>query len=171
MSLVDDILKSLDSSQIEQIAKQLGVDSSTATSAIKDAIPTVLGGLNNNAKDEKGADSLASALSDHAGANPLGNLGELLSGDLGKGILKHVLGGSTGDVSTALGQKNGVNGGQAQLLLSIVAPLVLSFLGSRVATGGKPDVTTVQKEVAKETQASAGGLDLGSILGTLLGGR
>lgn len=171
MSLVDDILTSLDSSQIEKISSQLGVDPSTFDDVLKDAIPTVLGGLNKNSQDEAGASSLASALTDHAGANPLGNIGELINGQLGQGILKHVLGGATGDVSNALGQKNGVGGAQAQQILAIVAPLVMSFLADRVTGGsGKADTATVQKEVQKEAkQAQPAGLDINSILGSIFG--
>lgn len=72
---------------------------------LKESLPALLGGLDKNVQSGDGAASLANALGDHAEANPLGDLGSLISGVAGSGILEKVLGGKTPDVSAAIGGK------------------------------------------------------------------
>lgn len=168
MALNDDILKALDSGPIADIAKQLGLDTAQVQSVVQDALPAVLGGLARNTESDEGAASLANALGDHAGANPLGDLGSLLGGDLGSSILKHVLGGSTPDVSEAIGGKAGVSGADVQKILAALAPIVMAFLANKI--GGKADPGVVKDQVQKESQqAQPTSPDLGDILGSILG--
>lgn len=172
MALTDDILKALDSGPIADIAQQVGLDSDQVQSVVKDALPAILGGMDNNAQTEGGATSLANALSDHAGANPLGDLGSLLGGDLGSSILKHVLGGSTPDVADAISKKSGIDAGAVKKILAVVAPIVMAYLAKNVVSGGKADPGQVKEQVQKEraeAQSKAQTPDLGSILGSILG--
>jgi hypothetical protein len=139
---------------------------------IRDSLPALLGGMEHNAKSGEGAASLADALGQHADANPLGDIGSLISGVLGGGILDHVLGGATPDVSEAIGSKAGVSGAEVQKILKIVAPIVMAYLAKRLTSGGKADPTVVQQEVQNaSTEAKAQSPDLGSILGSILGGK
>lgn len=166
MAITDDILAQLGTGKLEEIAQQLGLETTQVKSVLTDAIPALVGGLSANVQSGDGAASLASALSDHASANPLGNIGDLVSGALGSGILEHVLGGKVPDISGALAGKNGTSPVDVQRILAIAAPLVMALLGKQIAGGGKPDPTTVQKEVEAQGQKLP---DLGSILGGLLG--
>lgn len=169
MALTDDVLKALDSGPIADIARQLGLDAAQVRTVVQDALPAVLGGMAQNTQSDDGAVSLANALGDHAGANPLGDLGSLLGGDLGGSILKHVLGGSTNDVAGAIGSRAGVDAATAQKILAILAPIVMAFLAKRV--GGK-DAGAVRDQVQAESKDAAtksATPDLGSILGTILG--
>ena len=63
MSNVDDIVASI---PMNALADQLGVDAATAESAVRQALPALLGGLQANAADPAGAASLAGALGDHS---------------------------------------------------------------------------------------------------------
>ena len=58
----------LDQVPIDQLAGQLGVGSDEVRQAAEHALPALLGGLQANASDPAGADSLLAALSDHQGA-------------------------------------------------------------------------------------------------------
>ena len=62
VSPVEDILSQI---PISQLANQLGVDSSTAERATRQALPALLGGIQANTADPGGASSFASALDQH----------------------------------------------------------------------------------------------------------
>jgi hypothetical protein len=171
MALADDVLSGIDSDTLNKIAEQIGVDPAKVQSVLKDSLPALLGGMEKNVQSGDGAASLANALGDHAEANPLGDLGSLISGGLGSGILEKVLGGSTPQVSEAIGGKAGVNGVDVQKILAVAAPIVMAFLAKKVAGGGKADPDAVKKEVQDASStAKADAPDIGSILGGLLGG-
>ncbi len=64
MASYDEILGQV---PLKELAGQLGVDESEVEQAARTALPALLGGLQANAHDPAGAQSLASALSDHQG--------------------------------------------------------------------------------------------------------
>ncbi len=171
MALADDILAGIDSDTLDNIAQQIGLEPAKVQEVLKDSLPALLGGLDKNVQSGDGAASLANALGDHAQANPLGDIGSLISGALGGGILDKVLGGSTPDVSDVIANKAGVSNAEVQKILKIAAPIVMAFLASRLTGGGKADPTVVKDEVQKaNSKAKSDAPDLGSILGSLLGG-
>lgn len=170
MALTDDILSGIDSGTLDNIAQQIGLDPNQVKDVLQGSLPALLGGLDKNVQSDDGAASLASALGDHADANPLGDLGSLISGGLGGGILEKVLGGSTPDVSQAIGGKAGVSGVDVEKIMKIAAPIVMAFLAKKLAGGGKADPGAVKKEVQNaNSKAKSEMPDLGSILGGLLG--
>jgi hypothetical protein len=171
MALADDVLSGLDSGSLKKIADQIGVDPAQVQSVLKDSLPALLGGMEKNVQSGDGAASLANALGDHAQANPLGDLGSLISGALGGGILDKVLGGATPQVSEAIGSKSGLSTEQVQKILAVAAPIVMAFLAKRLTSGGKADPDVVKKEVQEaSSKAKSDSPDIGSILGGLLGG-
>jgi hypothetical protein len=171
MALADDVLSGIDTGTLNKIAEQIGVDPDKVQAVLKDSMPALLGGMDKNVQSGDGAASLANALGDHAQANPLGDIGALVSGALGSGILEKVLGGSTPQVSDAMANKSGLSSDQVQKILKIAAPIVMAFLASRLVGGGKADPEVVKKEVQKaNSTAKADSPDIGSILGGLLGG-
>lgn len=172
MALADDILSDIDSGTLNDIAQQVGVEPDKLQTIIRDSLPALLGGMEQNVQSGEGAASLADALGQHADAKPLGDIGSLISGALGGGILDHVLGGATPNVSEAIGSKAGASGVDVEKILKIVAPIVMAYLAKRLTSGGKADPEVVQKEVQNaSTEAKAEAPDLGSILGSILGGR
>src|SRR5688500_7758321 len=92
---------------VDQIAQNVGADSSLVNTAIQAALPALINGLANNAASPQGAESLNSALEeDHSGGDVLNNLGGLKDMIFGGGqqaapppqadaggILGHILGG------------------------------------------------------------------------------
>jgi hypothetical protein len=157
VSAVDDILSQI---PLGQLADQLGVDQGTAEQAARQALPALLGGMEANAQDPAGAQSLAGALGAHSPALVEGgvNLDEVDTDD-GDKIVGHVFGDNRGEVVNRLGATGSGGGGQDLIgkLLPILAPIVLSYLAGRLGGGG-----------GKTSAVSAGGL--GDILGGLLGG-
>ncbi|MDI9914999.1 DUF937 domain-containing protein [Rhodococcus sp. IEGM 1379] len=158
MASLDDLLSQI---PIDQIAQQLGVDRATAETAVKSALPTLVGGLGANAQDEAGAASLESALQSHANTTILDDGIDISKVDTedGQKIVANIFGNNTDQVASTLG---GVGGGNdlVKQLLPILAPIVLAYLAKQF-TGGN----------ATQTQASTGGGGgIGDLLGGLLGG-
>jgi hypothetical protein len=162
MDNVDDLVASI---PMNALADQLGVDSATAESAVRQALPALLGGLQANAADPAGAASLAGALDDHSPDLVAGgvDLNQVDTAD-GEKIVGNIFGSNTDQVAQTLGGNLG--GGSSDLikrLLPLLAPIVLSYLSSRMRGGGAG---------ANQGQPSGGVGDLlGSILGAMGGSQ
>ncbi|MCD2105816.1 MULTISPECIES: DUF937 domain-containing protein [Rhodococcus] len=159
MASLDDLLSQI---PIDQIAQQLGVDQATAESAVKTALPTLVGGLGANAQDPAGAASLESALQSHADTSLLDDGVDISKVDTADGqkIVSNIFGGNTDQVASALGGVGGDGGNDlVKQLLPILAPIVLAYLAKQFTGGG----------AGAQTQASGGG-GLGDLLGGILGG-
>ena len=123
----------LDQVPIDQLAGQLGVGSDEVRQAAEHALPALLGGLQANASDPAGADSLLAALSDHQGAvNGLDDVDE----QDGRAIVGNIFGGSTDQVVGQLGGLGGTSGSLVQKLLPLLAPIVMSWLANKMGQGG-----------------------------------
>jgi len=150
------------SEAVDQISQQVGAEPSAVNSAIQAALPSILGGLANNASDPQQAQSLDQALEqDHDGGilDNLGGLGGMIFGqqetprqaDAG-GILGHILGGGQGQVAQDVSQQTGLPTGQVAQILMMLAPIVMGYLGQQ------------------KRQQGVGADGLGGLLGGLLGG-
>lgn len=177
MSDVDDLLGQL---PFDQIADQLGVTPDQARAASAQALPALLHGLAANADDEAGAASIGEALGQHA---PLRGTADLSGVDTADGarIVGHVFGDNTDAVVQQLAgaqQAAGLSPDLTRRLLSILAPIVLSYLAGKI--GGKAGGigATVLQEILKGSlgggkdsdKGSGKGGSAGDILGDLLGG-
>ena len=161
MSDIDDLMSRL---PIGDIAGQLGVDETTARSAVAQALPALVGGLQHQSADESSAQGIATALSAHDNDLAQGtiNIDDVDTAD-GDKIVSHIFGDKADSVATALSDQvpaAAVDQGLIKKLLPILAPIVMSFLASKILNKGG----------ASSTTASGGAGDLGSILGGALGG-
>jgi hypothetical protein len=133
MALIDLIQQHLDDNTLAQLSQQLGADPETTRQAVPAAITAILGGLHQNVQQPGGAAQLDNALDNHDGGllDSLGGLGSLLgsggSAD-GGGILGHIFGNHQPAVASQVGQRTGLDAGQAGRLLMLLAPFVLSYL-------------------------------------------
>lgn len=165
-SLQDLLGQEQGSAAVDQISQTAGLDPSTTSSVIQTALPTILGGLANNAATPDGAESLNNALEQHHDGGLLDNLGGLSSmifgGDTqappppqadGGGILGHIFGNSQGQVAQQVSNQTGVSTGQVAQVLMMLAPIVMSYLGRQKQQQG----------------VDAGGL--GGLIGGMLGGQ
>ena len=123
----------LDQVPIDQLAGQLGVGSDEVRQAAEQALPALLGGLQANASDPAGADSLLAALSNHQGA--VTSLGDVDEQD-GRAIVGNIFGGNTDQVVGRLGGLSGTSGSLVQKLLPLLAPIVMSWLAKKMGQGG-----------------------------------
>jgi hypothetical protein len=148
---------------VDQISQQVGAEPSLVNTAIQAALPSILGGLANNASTPQGAESLDNALAnDHDGSllDNLGSLGGMIfdqqtptprQADAG-GILGHILGTDQGPVAQEASQKSGLPVGQVAQILMMLAPIVMAYLGR-------------QKQ-----EQNVGADGLGGLIGGILGG-
>lgn len=151
---------------VDQISQNVSAEPSLVNYAISMALPSILGGLANNASTPEGAESLNNALDrDHSSGGILDNLGGL-AGTIfgggqqqapppaadGGGILGHILGNSQGALAQNVSQQTGLNVGQVAQILMMLAPIVMSYLGQ------------------KKQQENVGANGLEGLLGGILGG-
>ncbi|WP_431841122.1 DUF937 domain-containing protein [Calidifontibacter indicus] len=155
----------LDQIPMDQLAAQVGADEQTTRAAAEQLIPALVGGLQANAQDEAGAQSLFDALGDHQGGTPA--LGQVDTRE-GQQIVSHVFGANQDEVVNRLGGMDGGAGGDIlKKLLPILASIVLSYISGKVLSGGQAGGQATG-QAAPTQDADAGGL--GDILGSILGG-
>ena len=170
-SMTDELLAQLQGAPMQQMAQQLGASSAQVQSAVGAAVPMLLAALGRNSSQPQGAAALLGALQrDHSqaasaqGAGGIGGLlGSLLGGGGGGGgaILGHILGSGQQQAMQNLGQTSGL-GGNAGQLLTLLAPIVMSFLAQRVQAG-QLDASTLGQSLGRERaqlQQQGGGADL-----------
>jgi len=132
--LSSDLESRLQGAPTQQIAQQLGVSPSQASSAISAAVPLLLGALGHNASQPQGAQALFGALqNDHTGMDLSSVLGSVLGGG-GQGgqILGHVFGDHQPRAVQAVGQATGIGQDKAHMLLRWLAPIAMAYLAKRV---------------------------------------
>ena len=143
---------------VRNVASQLGVNETHASSAVSMAIPAILAGMTRNARSQDGAASLNNALESKHDGSLLENLSGMLQGHTselqsdGDGILGHVFGNNRTAVEQGIAKKSGSNLSKSGPLLASLAPIVRAYLGKE----------------KRQTYTGAGGL--GDLLGGLLGG-
>lgn len=165
---------------ITDIANQLGIEPDVAEAAVKQALPTLVGGMAANARDEKGAASLTRAISAHKeGPAAPASVAEVDTSD-GEKIVRNVFGSNKDQVVTAVATSSSSNVTQDIIakVLPIIAPIVLAWLAKRFLGG--PEKGTAEPAAKQESGGVGdllGGLlgggsggDLGGLLGGLLGG-
>lgn len=145
---------------VSGVSKDTNQPQDKTAQVVSMALPLLMGAMKRNANSQEGASGLMGALDNKHDGSILDNLGGLFNGGVneevkidGLGILGHVLGGSQDNVVGALSKKSGMDSGNVMKILSVIAPIVLGYLG---------------KEKRKQNVQSQSGLD--GLLGDMLGG-
>ena len=153
-SMMDALLPLLEGGNVQQVSRQLGVGEAQASTAIKAAVPLLVGALQRNASSQSGLDSLAGALDrDHDGSI-LDNLGGFLGNPQagpGDGILGHLLGGKRPAVEQGISRSSGMSIASTGKLLTMLAPLLLGALGRQQKQQGL-DVSSLAGLLGQEQQ-------------------
>jgi hypothetical protein len=132
MSQYDEILEQV---PLSQLAGQLGVDENEARQAAEQALPALLGGLQANAADPAGANSIMNALAQHGGGVP-NDLEQVDVAD-GQKIVGNIFGDNTDQVMNQLGgMGGGATGDLVKRMLPVLAPIVLSWLAKKMSGQG-----------------------------------
>lgn len=156
-----------------QISQTLGTDEGTAQNAIQTALPLLIGAAARQASTPEGANGLMGLLDRNAD----GNVVDDLAGFLGNPASGAVVGGDALDllfgqqrpqVESNLSQTTGLSMGQIVPLLTMLAPIVLGFLGKMKQEQGL-DASGVAGLLGQQTQQmEQGGIPvMGAISGLL----
>lgn len=148
---------------ISSVSGQVGTDESQTSSVLASVLPSLVGGMMNNASTPEGQGGLLGAL---LGGKHDGGILDNLSGMLGGGgvqeeggkILGHVLGNNQSEVEEQVSQNTGVSSEQVAMIMKIAAPILMGYLAKKAMGNG----------LTPDAAQSGGGLT--DILGGLLGG-
>ena len=164
MSAYDDILGSLD---LDQLAARVGAQPDEVRSAAATVLPALLGGMQANAQDPAGAQSLEKALASHQDGLLDGgvDVAQVDTGD-GAAIASHIFGAQEDRVVHQLGAQTGGGQDLVRKLLPILAPIVMSYVAKKYLGGGGG--TTGAGTGSRQAQAPGG--TLGDLLGQVLQG-
>lgn len=145
----------LSSDSIKTMSKKTGTSQKDVKNVLASALPALLSGAENQAKDQETAAGFVGALSDHA-KDDTSDVTSFLSGvdlDDGNKIIAHLLGSKKGATAKKAAEKAGISTGQSSLILSAAGPLLMSLLGQQASTA------------SEEENSSAG---IGGLMGALL---
>ncbi|SUP53396.1 Bacterial protein of uncharacterised function (DUF937) [Weeksella virosa] len=123
---------------LQTVTNQLGINENQAQSAISSALPILLTALNQNAV--KGdAQNINQALEKHNGSI-FDNFASFLSSGVNQqdslGILGHILGSNQTKVEKSISDSSGLSSAQVLSVLTILAPIVMNFLGKQKQQNG-----------------------------------
>lgn len=185
MDLMQILQSQLSDDVLGQLSDQIGADKQQTAVAANGIFATLVGGLANNATNESGLSSLASALDrDHDGSildDLMGMVGGMMQGGdaapaanalNGAGILGHILGDRQETAAQQISQSSGLNVGQIMKLMPILAPIVMGVLGRAKSSGGLDlgGLANILLGSAQNAQSGGFGDLIGSVLGGVLGG-
>ena len=167
-SILDAVRQQLGPDTIQQLSGAIGADPASTSNAVNLAIPTLLGGLSQNAAQPQGAAALDSALNQHDGSI-LDNLGGLLGGGggaiggIGGSILGHIFGRRRGSVEQGVGRASGLDAAQVAQLMAMLAPIVMGVLGRMKQSKGLdanrlPEVLQQSRQQGEKEVPGLGGL-------------
>jgi len=159
MAELDGLLASI---PIDDIAKQLGIDQSTAKAAVNQVVPALVAGMAANAQDKGGAESLAGAATRHAQrGKKITKVADIDTED-GAKVARNVFGANTKEVEKKVAAAGGLDPSIIEKIIPIVAPIVIAFIGNML-------LNKQQSSGSSSSSESAGG-GIGDVLGGLLGG-
>ncbi len=142
----------LSSDAISGLGKLTGASGSDVTSVLTSALPSLLSGANEQAKDSGTSEGFVNALTQHAKddtSNLTSFLGKVDLTD-GSKIISHLLGSNESNVVANVAKETGVSQKKTSSILSAAAPLLMSLLGQ-------------QADDDKDS-----GLDIGGLIGGLV---
>lgn len=139
MNIIDLLQSQLSGAVLNQLTQKIGAGDQAKTAAATTGIMNILlGAMAQNAAKPGGADALSKALDrDHDGSI-MGNLMEMLSGQMqpsnpktvnGEGILGHILGKRQPAAVEAVSKSSGLNANQVATLMATLAPIIMGALG------------------------------------------
>jgi hypothetical protein len=157
MGLLEQLLGGDNGAAVNQIGRQLGLDSAQTSSALEALLPTVLAGVQRSVSGGSGLDALLGAL---AGGSPtryaedLSQLGQPTAVDDGNSILGQIFGSKdvSREVAARASAQTGIGADVLKAMLPLVASMVMGAL-AKGAVGASP-----QAGQAPATAGVGGGL-------------
>ncbi len=123
----------LGSDSISGLSNLTEVSGKDVNSVLAEALPALLNGANQQAKDKDTTESFANALAQHAKSDTKDVAGFFGNIDLEDGakIIGHLLGAEKTDVTKSVAKKTGVSDDKTAMILAAAGPLLMSLLGQQ----------------------------------------
>ena len=135
MNLLSLLLKGMTTTaSVSALSKKTGISAKTIKKLLPLALPILLKAMTSNASSSSGAQSLLGALTQHTSKKPLEVQISNADEKDGAAIIGHILGGNTASVSNELSAETGISSNEVNLLMSLIAPAMLSSLSAANST-------------------------------------
>ncbi|CVK16322.1 OmpA family protein [Apibacter mensalis] len=138
-NLLDSLKKIITPEAISNISSELGEDTEKVKSAIKTVVPSLFGAVLEKGNDNKLENILKQAVNIPA----ISNSKRLFTGQadaetqkLSSGFLNNLFGDKLGNFFSLISSSSGLKNESTTKLLGIISPLVASFLGQKLQSGG-----------------------------------
>jgi OmpA-OmpF porin, OOP family len=174
-SLLEVVQETITPEIARTVSGLVGETPAAAESTLRRAAPAVLAGIVNLASTAAGAERVRSLITEGGwGADVLGTLGRRLAGGSGTGnflssgarLVSSLFGTGRDGITELLASGSGVRRSSASTILSLAAPIVMSVIGSQVASRGL-STAGLSTMLAGERTSLLSALPAGS--GSLLG--
>jgi hypothetical protein len=193
MHLVEMVLEAIHGNSLSQIRQAIGANELATSQAITAAVPALISGLANKARETGGAGALLSQLTAETESNILDNVPGYLANPTaagGEGLLRQLLGDRQSVTEARIARLTGLSEGAIGRLLPLLAPMVMGAVARVVQTQSldAAGLTTFLRDEQGFIRSSAPGLmgfleridanddgsimdDLGRLAGRLIGRR
>lgn len=134
MNLLDMLTGQLsDSNTLNQLGQSAGADSNQVQQLVQVGLPLLMQAMGKNSSTTEGAQALTAALDQHkdADVNDISAFLKKVDTSDGAKIVQHVLGEDNDQVQRNLAKKTGMDTSQVSNILTMLAPLVMGYLGQQ----------------------------------------
>ena len=160
MNLLSLLLKGMTSAaSVNALSQKTGISAKTIKKLLPLALPILLKAMTSNASSSSGAQSLLGALTQHTNKKPLEDQISNADEKDGAAIIGHILGGNTAAVSNQLSSEAGISSNEVNLLMSLIAPAMLSSLSAANTTAQQAQAAQAGKKPGKKPGAAKPGAD------------
>ncbi|MEM7092781.1 MAG: DUF937 domain-containing protein [Actinomycetota bacterium] len=163
--MLEEIAGALGGDTLGQLAGVLGADNDAVGRGVAAALPAILGGLARNSREGDGASAIANAVGKDHDGSILDSLGMIFGGSPwaqqqatrhGERILGHVFGDRRPRVEQQVEASSGLSSGLVSKLLPLLAPIVMGYIGKRLAGGGGNEVAASLQQEREVVQQNDG---------------
>jgi hypothetical protein len=136
-ALLQQVMGSIDSSVVREVAGRLGIPPDQAQNAIGAAVPAILGAIEQHASTPEGADAVHAAAQQHAGMDVSQILGAMGGAGGMQNVLGQIFGANHDAAAQSVGNATGLPQAHASQIMSVLGPLVLSAIGNHAQLSGQ----------------------------------
>ena len=137
---MNDVLKMmLANGAVEQVSQQAGLSPQDAAAVMQDVLPLLLKGMQGQATNKNTQEGFLRALNDHSqqDATDVGRFLRNVDTEDGAKIVNHLLGNQKEEVAAKARKKSGIDTKTILKVMAILAPLLMSKMGSTAKTTAK----------------------------------
>lgn len=146
-NIISELTKMVGSDVISKAAGEFGESESGISSIIGSLAPTILGGMLNQSSNPSAFGKIFDMIGGQQDSGIMDNLGSLIGGGASSGIagtlMSSLFGNKVGGIIDLVSSVAGVKKSSSNGILGMVAPLILSYLGKKVMSGGISGLTSL----------------------------